>query len=82
MNVEKSKKGWKDPFPGDWDWERWVPIMAGHGEVAFHNTQWNRFLRMNNQGRTGGSLGSGFRRAEEGLIGHDFLVLTALACCL
>ncbi|CAE7674698.1 unnamed protein product [Symbiodinium pilosum] len=74
-NVEKSKKGWKDPFPGDWDWERWVPIMAGHGEVAFHNTQWNRFLRMNNQGRMDASGPCDWHHLREGMTWERFKVM-------
>jgi len=54
-NIEKKDSSWKDPFPSGWEWERWVPIMAGHGEVAFHSTKWNRFLQMNDQGKMAAS---------------------------
>ena len=45
--VEKGGHGWRDPFP-NWGYERFQPVMAGHGEVAFYNAENRRFLRMNN----------------------------------
>lgn len=49
--IKRKSSKWKDPFPSGWEWERWVPVMAGHNEVAFHSTKWNRFLRMNSNGK-------------------------------
>ncbi|CAE7238427.1 unnamed protein product [Symbiodinium sp. CCMP2456] len=34
-------------FPDDWTWERFTVIDAGNGQVAFHNSIHNRYLKMN-----------------------------------
>jgi len=47
--VEKGGAGWRDPFP-NWGYERFTPVMAGHGEVAFYNAENRRFIRMNSDG--------------------------------
>ena len=38
-------------MPYSWTWERFVCVDVGNGEVAFHNTQWNRFIRMHSNGK-------------------------------
>ena len=42
-------------MPYSWTWERFVCVDVGNGEIAFHNTQWNRFLQLNNHGKVGRS---------------------------
>ena len=34
-------------FPDDWTWERFTVVDAGNGQVAFHNSIHNRYLKMN-----------------------------------
>ena len=46
--IEKGAKGWKNDMPYSWTWERFVCVDVGNGELAFHSTEHNRFLRLNN----------------------------------
>ena len=40
---------WDDPtkpIPYDWSWERFTVVDAGNGQIAWHNSKFNRFVRM------------------------------------
>ena len=49
-NADMDGSGtWDDPakpIPYDWSWERFTVVDAGNGQVAFHNSKHNRFVRM------------------------------------
>jgi surface protein len=35
-----------DKLPANWEWEKFVVVDAGRGQIALHNTNTNRFCRM------------------------------------
>ena len=35
-----------DNLPANWEWEKFVVVDAGRGQIALHNTETNRFCRM------------------------------------
>jgi len=42
VSSERGEEG----IPDDWTWERFTVIDAGNGQVAFHNSIHNRYLKM------------------------------------
>jgi len=73
--VEKYGGYWRNPFPSSWDYERFVPVMAGNGEIALHNTKWNRFVRMNDQGKIDRSAAMNRDRIHNGMTWERFKVV-------
>ncbi|CAE7935788.1 unnamed protein product [Symbiodinium necroappetens] len=44
--IVRSSERSGDGIPDSWKWERFTVVDAGNGQVAFHNSMHNRFMKM------------------------------------
>ena len=44
--MDSPRKTSLTSLPANWQWEKFVVVDAGRGQIALHNTKTNRFCRM------------------------------------
>ena len=48
--TRSPHRGWDEPFPDGWTWQKFAVVDAGSGLIALYSLKWNRFLSVGPDG--------------------------------